>query len=262
MHVAVGYGSLAMAQLTAFSYRSGNSYAHALDVRIKLILLMLVSLAVMDAGPTALGVMSLCLMILVRYLHLPLKSVCVELRYFLILLALVFIARSLSTAGDPLIVWKWLTISREGMKAGAVVVWRIMLVVLVGLTFVATTRPTEIKAAVEWFLKPVPLIPRARIGTMIGLVLRFIPLIFTQAGETLDAQRARAVEHRKNPYYRLTKFVIPFFRRTFETADKLAVAMEARCYSENRTNPQFSARRRDFMVLAVCAVFCCLIFLF
>lgn len=223
---------------------------------------MLVSLAVLDAGPMALWFMSLFLIILVRYLHLPVKSVCVELRYFLFLLALVFIARTLSTAGDPFLVLKWVSISCEGVKEGAFVVWRILLIVLVGLIFVATTRPTEIKAAVEWFLKPFPLIPRARIGTMMGLVLRFIPLIFTQAGETLDAQRARAIEHRKNPYYRLKKFVIPFFRRTFETADRLAVAMEARCYSENRTVPRFSACWQDFVILAGGAVFCGLIFLF
>ena len=251
-----------MAQLTVFSYRSGRSYLHALDVRIKLILLILVSLAVLDTGPMGLGIVSLGLMTLIRYLHLPLLAVFAELRYFIMLLALVFIARMLSTTGETLFVWKWVSISHEGVKAGVVVVWRIMLVVLAGLSFVATTRPVDIKAAVEWFLRPIPRIPRARIGTMMGLVLRFIPLIFTQAGEILDAQRARAVEHRKNPYYRLIKFVIPFFMRTFETADRLAIAMEARCYSENRTDPQLSTRRQDYMVLAGGALFCSLIFLF
>jgi len=76
----------------------------------------------------------------------------------------------------------------------------------------------------------------------------------------MAAQRARAVENRKNPIYRLTKFVIPFIRRTFESADRLALAMEARGYTENRTQPQFSIRIRDWIALAGAAGFCCLAF--
>ena len=105
------------------------------------------------------------------------------------------------------------------------------------MTLVITTRPTEIKAAVEWFLKPFPAIPRARIGTMLGLLLRLIPLLTAQAAETMDAQRARGVENRKNPIYRLTWFAIPFLRRSFTAVDHLSMAMEARCYTDERTTP-------------------------
>jgi biotin transport system permease protein len=74
---------------------------------------------------------------------------------------------------------------------------------------------------------------------MIGLIMRFVPVILDQAKETSKAQRVRGVENRKNPVYRLIKLAIPLIRRTFESADKLAVAMEARCYSENRTDQGF-----------------------
>ena len=107
-------------------------------------------------------------------------------------------------------------------------------------------------------LKPVPLIPRARIATMMALLLRLIPLIFTQLSETMDAQRARGIENRKNPFYRMTKFSIPFLRRSFETADRLALAMEARCYSDQRTDPQLNASRRDIAVLSAAVAFCIL----
>ena len=247
-----------MAQLTAFSYCSGDSAVHAMDVRVKMALLMLVSLTVLGAGPAALALMSVCLLFLICYLRLPLKSICSELRYFLVLLVLVFVARALTTPGDPLITARWVSISREGVLAGAVVVWRMALVVLLGLAFTATTSPSRIKAAVQWMLKPVPLIPRARIATMMALLLRLIPLIFTQLSETMDAQRARGIENRKNPFYRMTKFSIPFLRRSFETADRLSLAMEARCYSDQRTDPQLNASRRDIAVLSAAVAFCIL----
>ena len=249
-----------MAQLAAFHYRPGDTLAHHLDVRIKLIVLILMSLAVLKAPLVFLGLITIGQMMLIVRLRLPLKATLAELRFLLFLLAAVFVARALSTPGTPLVALKWLTVSKQGLNQAALLVWRMLLIVLLGLPLVVTTRPADIKAAVEWFLKPVPFLPAARIGTMIGLLLRFVPTIFAQAGETMAAQRARAIENRKSPVYRLTKFVIPFVRRTFESADRLALAMEARCYTENRTQPQFSVCIRDWITLVVAVAFCCLVF--
>ncbi|RLB95512.1 MAG: hypothetical protein DRH50_04015 [Deltaproteobacteria bacterium] len=85
-------------------------------------------------------------------------------------------------------------------------------------------------------------------------MVRFLPVIIDQVKESADAQRARGVENRKNPVYRLGKLGIPIMRRTFERADKLAVAMEARCYSENRTDPVLSSSIMDW--IALCGVVC------
>jgi energy-coupling factor transporter transmembrane protein EcfT len=113
---------------------------------------------------------------------------------------------------------------------------------------------------VQWFLKPFAFIPGKRIATMMGLTTRFIPVILNQANETAAAQRARCVENRKNPVYRLIRLGIPLIRRTFERADRLAIAMEARCYSENRTDPELCAARTDWIALVVMMLICGLIF--
>ena len=84
---------------------------------------------------------------------------------------------------------------------------------------------------------------------MISLLVRFIPMILSQARETADAQRARCIECRKNPVVRLVKLTVALLRRIFEDADRLVVAMEARCYTEDRTGPSFSATRLDWAVL-------------
>ena len=129
---------------------------------------------------------------------------------------------------------------------------------MTGLSFVLTTRSSEIKAAVEWMLKPFPWIPAKRIAIMMSLVVRFIPIIFEQAKKTMEAQRARGVENRKNPVYRLKMFSIPFMRRIFERADKLVLAMEARCYSENRTDSLLSSGVKDWIafigVVSLCLI--------
>ena len=247
-----------MAELTPFSYRPGASVLHQQDVRFKLVFIVAISLAGMKAYFMSLSVLSFALFAAILIIHLPLKSILKELRYFFIFLIFVFAARALCTSGTPLIEFMGIDITREGIYNGTLVCWRLLLVVLVGLLFISTTKLSEIRAAVEWFLSPFPFIPGKRVATMMSLIIRFIPVILKQAKETSDAQRARGVENRKNPVYRLMKLAVPLVRRTFENADKLAVAMEARCYTEKRVNIELYATRNDwiafFLVLCLCVL--------
>jgi energy-coupling factor transporter transmembrane protein EcfT len=140
-----------------------------------------------------------------------------------------------------------LDITREGLREGALAGLRLALVFLVGVLLMATTRPTEIKSGVQWFLRPLPLVPAERVGTMLGLLVRFIPVIFEEVARASDAQRARAVENRRNPLRRAVKLGVPIMSRIFERADRLTLAMEARCYSERRTQPELRASRKDWV---------------
>jgi len=246
-----------MAEVTALSYRPGHSVLHRLDVRFKILFVVLVSLASLKAWVTGLFILTSVLMIALIHTGLHLKSTLKTLRYVFFLLLFVFIARALSVPGSKVIAFKFISVTREGLFEGALVCWRLVVVIMTGLSLILTTRPSEIKAAVDWTLNPVPLIPGKRIATMMGLIVRFVPVIFEQAKETSAAQRARGVENRKNPVYRLRIFGIPFMRRIFERADKLALAMEARCYSENRTDPRLSSGLKDWLALlgVVCLCF-------
>jgi energy-coupling factor transporter transmembrane protein EcfT len=179
-----------------------------------------------------------------------------ELRYFFVLLLFVFVARALSTGGASLIEVKFISISKQGLTAGLLVCWRLVFIVLLGFTLISTTRPAEIKAAVQWYLKPVPLIPEKKVAMMMGLILRFVPLIFDQAAEIADAQKARCVQNRRNPVYRLIKLGFPLMRRTFERADDLVAAIEARGFTENRTDPGLVSHRRDWIALLVLSGLC------
>lgn len=207
-----------------------------------------------------LGLLSCLLTMLIVNSRLPLKSGLRGMRFFFILLLLVMGARMVITPGDPIIEIKFFSITRQGTLSGVLICWRLTIIVLLGFAFVFSTRSFEIKAAVQWFLKPFAFIPGKRIATMMGLTTRFIPVILNQANETAAAQRARCVENRKNPVYRLIRLGIPLIRRTFERADRLAIAMEARCYSENRTDPELCAARTDWIALVVMILICGLIF--
>ena len=244
-----------MAELTSFGYRAGDSLLHRIDARFKIISLILLSLVSLNVYFRGLGLLSVLLLGVIFYARLPLASGFKELRYFLILLLLIFVTRVLATDAAPLINLKYFTISMQGVTNGILVCWRLALIVILGFAFISTTPPSAIKAAAQWFLKPVPFIPEKKVAVMMGLILRFVPVILDQARETAEAQKARGVENRKNPVYRLIKLSFPILRRTFERADNLVVAMEARCFIENRTDPELVAQKRDWVALmAVCCM--------
>ena len=244
-----------MADLTSFSYIAGNSLLHRMDARFKLAIIISLSLVGLNADLRGLGLLTLIFLGIILRSRLPLASGVREMRYFLILLLLIFAARVLSTGGPPLIDLKYFTLSLQGIYDGVLVCWRLALIVIIGFAFISTTPPAAIKAAVQWFLKPVPLVPERKVAVMMGLILRFVPVILNQAGETAAALKARAIENRKNPVYRLTKFGFPLMRRTFERADVLVMAMEARAFTEYRTDPELRAGKRDWIALmAVCCL--------
>jgi energy-coupling factor transporter transmembrane protein EcfT len=234
-----------MDRLTMFEYTSKPGWLHRIDARAKLAGMVLLSLALLTAGPLPLMVASLVLAAALVRGPLPLKRLWQGLAWLAPLLLVVVAARALTETAGPHTEWGGVKISDSGLAQGFMFAWRLVLVAVLGVLLTATTAPSEVKAAVAWYLKPLPLVPAERVGTMLALLLRFIPLIFVQAGQTLDAQRARAVDSRKNPLYRLRCFALPFFRRTFLTADRIAEAMEARCYNDRRTPPQMVFTRID-----------------
>jgi energy-coupling factor transporter transmembrane protein EcfT len=220
---------------------------------LKLVLLAAGSLVCLRLGFASLGLMVFLAMAALVASHCLPQARGSEWRWLGLLLALVFISRALSTPGEALLSFGPFTVTREGVREGSLLTLRLILVFLLGAAFVATTRSSEIKAGVQWFLKPLPGVPAQRVGAMLGLLIRFIPMILEQASATSDAQRARAVENRRNPIYRAVKFGVPLMRRVFETADTLTLAMEARCYSDDRTDPPLTAGPADWGLFGAAA---------
>ena len=90
-----------MAELNVFGYQEGQTLAHRLDVRAKLVSLLLLTSAVAAAAPAAMGPLTLGGVVIWGALRLPLNLLGREMRAFLIFLALVFVIRALSTPGWP-----------------------------------------------------------------------------------------------------------------------------------------------------------------
>ncbi|MFC1895768.1 energy-coupling factor transporter transmembrane component T family protein [Thermodesulfobacteriota bacterium] len=245
-----------MAEITLFHYEPGHSYMHRLDVRFKLGCLAVISASLVGAGTgQMIGLSTLTALALVG------SRTCIgkllrDLAYAVPLLVLVVGARALAGLEQSEAEAGQWAASAAGLRAGGLIAWRLSIVLVLGSIVAATTRAGTIRDAVEWLLRPVPLIPETRVGIMVGLTARFIPVILDETHGTMDAQKARAVENRKNPVYRAKKLVPPILGRAFTQAGELADAMAARCYSDNRTPAEFRSGSADWITLATVVLFC------
>jgi biotin transport system permease protein/energy-coupling factor transport system permease protein len=246
-----------MGELTTIGFKPGQSFLHQLDPRTKQILLIGFSIVSLQGTITFLTLTTTLVLFLFTTVHLSIRRLIFEIRYFLFLLFAVFVVRTVAFPHG------WIpTVFTEGTVADALMVcWRLLLVVIMGLLLMCTTRIADIRAALIWFFKPLPLLSEKSAATMVGLVVRFLPLILFQASEIGDVLRARGIENRRNPITRLVYFCIPLFRRVFIRADALTEAMQARCYNENRTIPVLSFSKRDGMAAGLGSIICLTVFL-
>lgn len=232
-----------------FSYQQGKSILHLLDARCKFFIISLVSMSMLSARLPASFFFFLILLFFFKNAGISF-NILKEMKYFFLLLAFVFAARAFIVKGDILFSFYEITITEQGLNQGFSVAFKFFLVMLTGLLFSCTTKPSSVKSAVQWFLKPIPFIPEKRVAIMISLAMGFMPVILNQAREISDARKARCGDLEKNPVKKILYFVLPLLKKIFISADNLVLAMESRSYQDDRTDPEFTPSGKEVLFLA------------
>lgn len=243
-----------MDQLNILYSSSGNSLIHQFDGRLKMIVFLSFNILILQFKSLNLAILSLLIIFLFVISKISIASIFKESRYIVFLFILVFFGRVFNTPGEPFFETSFFFITWEGIESGTIVTWRLILIVYLGVLFVQTTPPFIVKTSLEWFLKPLPGVPEQRISLMIALMIRFLPMILEQANEIRNAQLARGIQNRRNPLFKTISLTIPLFKKIFEQADQLILAMESRSYSEKRTNPMLKTSTNDWILFVLAVI--------
>ena len=226
------------------SYEPGDSIAHRLDPRSKLAVQVGFAAAAFayttPRGLAALTAVTLAILVVAR--TDPRRALW-EFRFvFPFLLAAPIID------GFSWGVW----FVPEDAVGPALAGYRVLLVLLVAAAYVRTTPVRDSRAAVQW---SVPGRPGQFLGMGVAFVFRFLPVLQADLGRIRDAHRARLGTERSVPE-RMRLLVVAAFNRAFERADRLSVALRARCFSWNPTLPELRFSRLDAVAFAVAGAFC------
>lgn len=161
----------------------------------------------------------------------------------------------------PVYVIMAFTIAFNWLVPGLFFALRILLLALMSFVVCLTTKPTDLMEAFSFALSPLRKlhVPVDDISTTLALSLRFMPLLAVEVQSVKEAQLARgAAFEGSSPVGRLKAWgnvFIPVFVGMFRKADKLAMAMDARCYGYPAQRTRLESGRfqaKDGAILALC----------
>jgi biotin transport system permease protein len=127
-------------------------------------------------------------------------------------------------------VWPWLAallavhLLVTDAVTGTTAVLRLLTLVLAAAVVTATTRVTALVAVVEWLARPLRVVGvrPARVGLVIAMTLRFIPLVAEQAARIREAQAARGAARLR------AGMLVPLLISVLRLAHTLSEALDAR----------------------------------
>ncbi len=239
-----------------FHYVHKNTPLHTMDGRIKVLCLVLLSLtASLATDVSDYLLLSAVILTALFVSRLPLIPLLRDMKFFLFLILFVFVMNAIGTGGEPIPDFPIRSVSVAGILTGAMFAWRLILIIILCAIMTGTTSLLVLKKAIEWGLRPIPFIPETRVGTMVNLTFVLIPVVLDQYTEMSVAQKARCVDSRKNPVKRVMFITLPLLSNIFRKTDELIFAMEARCYSEERTKAVFmKVCPMDWLILLICVL--------
>jgi biotin transport system permease protein len=222
------------------THRPGDSVAHRLDPRTKLAFQVGFAIAVFGrpTGPWLAGMFGLGVLCL-GGARLSLLRALRGYWFVLLVLALGPVVGGLAP-GPP-----WFRVDPAVASLRAVA--RVVPVLLVSAAFVHSTPVRDTRAAIQ---RTVPGRPGQLLGVGVALTFRFVPVV------RADVERVRAAVNvrgggGRSLRDRATRIATLSVGRALSRADRLAVALRARCFAYNPTLPRLRFSRLDHAVLAL-----------
>lgn len=246
--------------ITLGQYFPGNTVAHRLDPRTKILLVTLYIIALFSAkGLLGYMVMAATLAVCVKISKVGFKSLVRGLKPLVVIIAFTGILNIFFTPAETyLLEWGILRISEKGIQNALFMVVRIMLLVMGTFLMTYTTSPIRLTDGLESLLGPLKRlrVPVHELAMMMAIALRFIPTLIEETDKIMSAQKARGADFESGNIFQKAKalvpILVPLFISAFRRADELATAMECRCYhgGDGRTKLHvLKYQRRDYVAL-------------
>ncbi|QCB52328.1 energy-coupling factor transporter transmembrane protein EcfT [Rhodococcus sp. PAMC28707] len=191
-------------------YRPGTSFLHRLPAGVKLLLLItsIVTATVVVRTPIQVGIVAALVAALFFLARIPVKVALAQLRPIIWMLLIIGVFQVIITS-----------------PARAVVVCGVLLIsVALAALVTLTTRVTDMLDTVTRALGPLRRfgVDPDRIGLMLVLAIRCIPILATIVHEVAEARKARGLQ------WSMTALVTPVLVRALRTADAMGDALVAR----------------------------------
>ena len=248
--------------VTLGQFFPGNSVAHKLDPRTKLILTVFYIVALFCAKSfVSYGLMVVLLILSVKVSGVSPKALVRGLKPVLVIICFTAVLNLFYTPGEALVQFWIFKITKEGILTAFFMVLRITMLIMGTFLLTYTTSPIALTDGMETLLGPLKKIkvPVHELAMMMSIALRFIPTLIEETDKIMSAQKARGADFESGSLLdrakALVPILVPLFISAFRRADELAIAMECRCYNGGEGKTKLHVlhyEKRDYLALSGC----------
>ena len=252
--------------ITIGSYYNTRSPMHAMDPRVKLVIMVVFMVSVFLAkAPWGLVPIAAALVAMVALSRVPVKVIlkaCKPLWFFVIFTALVNIF--LVQTGEVAFHIGPFAIHDTALAQSVAMAFRVFALMMAGVMFSLTTSPIAITDGTERLLSPFERLgmPVHELAMMYTIAIRFVPTLFDEANHIMTAQAARGARIDEGRLIDRVKFfvpiLVPLFASALRHAEELANAMEARCYTGGKGRTHYhilKIRKVDWLAMGLFALY-------
>ena len=246
--------------ITLGQYFPGDTVAHRLDARTKILLVTLYIIALFCAkNLLSYALLAAVLAACVRISRVGLRVLVRGLKPVLFIIIFTGILNLFFTPGSRYVLeWGFLRVSDTGLRNAVFMVLRIMLLIMGTFLMTYTTSPISLTDGLERLLNWMKKlrVPVHELAMMMSIALRFIPTLIEETDKIMSAQKARGADFESGGLIQKAKamipILVPLFISAFRRADELATAMECRCYHGGEGRTKLHVLRyeaRDYIAL-------------
>lgn len=227
--------------VTFGQYYPAQSFAHRLDPRLKLLMLIAYIVALFIAKTFyGLALCALFAVVAVFISKVPFGAVLRSVKGVIFLLAFTAVLNVFFHGGENVLVqWGVIRICLEGVLFAVFLMIRLAFLVIGSALLTLTTTPVSLTDGIESLLKPLTWIkfPVHALALIMSIALRFIPTLIDETNRIISAQKARGADFESGNIVKRVKAIIPILIplliSAFRRADELGDAMDARCYTNS-----------------------------
>lgn len=246
--------------ITLGQYFPGNSLAHRLDPRTKILLTVLYIVALFCAKWfVSYAVVAALLITGIKISGVAPKALVRGLKPILFIICFTAILNLFYTPGEELVRFWIFKITKEGISTAFFMILRITMLIMGTFLLTYTTSPIALTDGLETLLGPLKKVkvPVHELSMIMSIALRMIPTLIEETDKIMSAQKARGADFESGNLFQRAKalvpILVPLFISAFRRADELAVAMECRCYHGDSGRTKLHVlhyQMRDYLVLA------------
>lgn len=224
-----------------------NSIIHKMDPRYKLLSMLVLMVTIfLPSGYIGYAILGIFVLMALLLAKLNFSMIFKAMKPMLFMLVfLTFVNALVLRTGYVLIDVFGFKIYSDAIFRTLYITIRLLLMIMVTTILTASTKPLDLTLAIEDLLSPFKRFgfPAHEIAMMISIALRFIPTLIDETNRIMKAQASRGVDLKEGSFKEkivaILSLIVPLFVSSFQRAEELADAMEARGYVPSATRTRY-----------------------